>query len=81
MLNQIKIEMKNKLFSSKAADVKKVFEQFPHSEYGHSWTLQSLVSTKRSHVLKAYLYYKTITSQNVPSEAQIKNFFILKKLF
>ena len=26
---------------------------------------------------KGYLHYKTITSQNVPSEAQIKNFFIL----
>ena len=24
--------------------------------------------------LKGYLHYKTITSQNVPSEAQIKNF-------
>ena len=27
-------------------------------------------------VLKGYLRYKTITSQNVPSKAQIKNFFI-----
>ena len=27
--------------------------------------------------LKGYLHYKTITSQNVPSKAQIKNFFIL----
>ena len=27
--------------------------------------------------LKGYLRYKTITSQNVSSEAQIKNFFIL----
>ena len=26
--------------------------------------------------LKGYLHYKTITSQNVPSKAQIKNFFI-----
>ena len=26
--------------------------------------------------LKGYLCYKTITSQNVSSEAQIKNFFI-----
>ena len=26
-------------------------------------------------VLKGYLRYKTITSQNVPSKAQIKNFF------
>ena len=26
---------------------------------------------------KGYLRYKMITSQNVPSEAQIKNFFIL----
>ena len=28
-------------------------------------------------LLKGYLRYKTITSQNVSSEAQIKNFFIL----
>ena len=28
-------------------------------------------------ILKDYLRYKTITSQNVPSKAQIKNFFIL----
>ena len=27
--------------------------------------------------LKGYLHYKTITSQNVSSEAQVKNFFIL----
>ena len=26
--------------------------------------------------VKGYLYYKTITSQNVSPEAQIKNFFI-----
>ena len=26
--------------------------------------------------IKGYLYYKTITSQNVLSEAQVKNFFI-----
>ena len=29
--------------------------------------------------LKGYLRYKTTTSQNVPSEAQIRNFFISKK--
>ena len=27
-------------------------------------------------IVKVYLHYKTITSQNVPSEAQTKNFFI-----
>ena len=26
-------------------------------------------------VFKGYLHYKTILSQNVPSEAQVKNFF------
>ena len=31
--------------------------------------------------LKGYLRYKTITSQNVPSEAQIKNFFISNKSY
>ena len=30
-------------------------------------------------MLKSYLRYKTITFQNVSSEAQIKNFFISKK--
>ena len=29
--------------------------------------------------LKGYLHYKTITSQNVPSEAQIKNFLFRRK--
>ena len=30
-------------------------------------------------IVKVYLRYKTITSQNVPSKAQIRNFFILQK--
>ena len=30
-------------------------------------------------LIKGYLRYKTITSQNMSSEAQIKNFFILQK--
>ena len=34
----------------------------------------------QSQVLKGYLCYKTITSQNVPSKAQIKNFFVVEKL-
>ena len=29
--------------------------------------------------IKGYLRHKTITSQNVPSKAQIKNFFISQK--
>ena len=32
-------------------------------------------------LLKGYLYYKTITSQNVLSEAQFMNFFILWKYY
>ena len=32
-------------------------------------------------ILKGYPRYKTITSQNVPSEAQIKNFFISEKKY
>ena len=32
-------------------------------------------------LLKAYLHHKTITSQNVLSEAQVKNFFILWKSY
>ena len=31
-------------------------------------------------VLKGYLRYKTITSQNVSSEAQIKNFLFRRKI-
>ena len=31
---------------------------------------------RKSTINKGYLRYKTITSQNVPSKAQIKNFFI-----
>ena len=30
-------------------------------------------------IVKGYLRYKTVTSQNVLSEAQVKNFFISKK--
>ena len=37
----------------------------------YSYILQERTS------FKSYLRYKTITSQNVPSEAQVKNFFVL----
>ena len=40
-------------------------------------TLQYVTDVKSSVLVKGYLLYKTITSQNVSSEAQIKNFFIL----
>ena len=30
--------------------------------------------------LKGYLRYKTITFQNVSSEAQVKNFFVFRKV-
>ena len=39
-------------------------------------TNNKLTCTKLKHIIKGYLRYKTITSQNVSSEAQIKNFFI-----
>ena len=35
---------------------------------------------KRIMALKGYLRYKTITSQNVSSEAQIKNFFCVVEI-
>ena len=38
------------------------------------WTLQNFKAC-----FKGYIHYKTITSQNVSSEGQIKNFFILEK--
>ena len=31
---------------------------------------------RRPNSLKGYLHYKMITSQNVPSEARVKNFFV-----
>ena len=31
------------------------------------------------HSLKGYLHYKTITSQNVPSKAQVKSFFLFHR--
>ena len=37
------------------------------------------LNTPTQKLLKGYLCYKTITSQNAPSKAQIKNFFSLKK--
>ena len=36
-------------------------------------------SIRKCYLLKGYLRYKTITYQNVPSKAQIKNFFISQK--
>ena len=37
--------------------------------------MKNVISTSNE-ILKVYLHYKAITSQNVPSEAQVKNFFI-----
>ena len=31
-------------------------------------------------IITGYLHYKTITSQDVPSEAQVKNFLIRRKV-
>ena len=31
-------------------------------------------------IIKRYLHYKTITSENVPSKAQIKNFLFRRKI-
>ena len=42
-------------------------------------TILRLVSTIRSCILKGYLRCKTITSQNVPFEAQVNNFFVSEK--
>ena len=33
------------------------------------------IKKQKAYAFKSYLRYKTITSQNVSSEAQIKNFF------
>ena len=39
-----------------------------------------LAQLKAKCVFKGYLYEKMITSQNVSSEAQVKNFFIHRKI-
>ena len=51
--------------------VKTDFEE-AYSE--HSWLSNMELVAK---VVQGYLRYNTITSQNVPSKAQINNFFIL----
>ena len=38
--------------------------------------IKILRGKQKPHFIKGYLRYKTITSQNMPSKAQIKNFFI-----
>ena len=38
-------------------------------------------TTKTQNLVKGYLRYKTVTSQNVSFEAQVKYFFISQKLF
>ena len=37
---------------------------------------ESIEQTVNLYKLKSYLRYKTITSQNLLSEAQVKNFFV-----
>ena len=40
------------------------------------WSWIRIVRTKKAWSIKGYLHYKTITSQNVSCDAQVKNFFI-----
>ena len=42
--------------------------------------MKNVISTSNE-ILKVYLRYKAITSQNVPSEAQVKNFFISQQSY
>ena len=55
------------------ADLKQAFpEKFcPQCAANHFMTNKTKIG------FKGYLHCKTITSQNVPSEAKVKNFFIL----
>ena len=39
------------------------------------------IETEKKRVKNSYLRYKTVTSQNVSSEALLKNFFILQKSY
>ena len=41
------------------------------------WSWIRIVRTKKAWSIKGYLHYKTITSQNVSCDAQVKNFFNL----
>ena len=49
--------------------------QFCIQLYIHIWEI-ILYLQANSYQLKGYLCYKMITSQNVPSEAQVKNFLV-----
>ena len=42
--------------------------------------ISNKIDPESVYLLKGYLRYKTITSQNVPSEAQIKNFLFRRKI-
>ena len=59
---------------------KKVYKQkyFSAITMNSNWKIisKNVVTFKRSDGVKVYLCYKMITSLNVSSEAQIKNFFI-----
>ena len=74
------IDWKNKIMVPDRQDIilggrKKINWLFPDKERNLTEPINASIFS----FLKGYLGYKTITTQNVSSEAQIKNFFISKK--
>ena len=55
------------------------FESKVTVSYSH--LLPSTIKKLMQQILKGYLHYKIITSQNVSSEPQVNNFFILWKSY
>ena len=64
-------------------ELRKAFDTVDHSIQVQKLELIGLEAFQKmvQFLLKGYLCYKTITSQNVLSKAQIKNFFISQKSY
>ena len=84
------LQTRRKKFKRVASGCKGSFCQCKNQKYLQIWLLprfpiipekciiyRPLKHQKKLKIVKGYLHYKTITSQNVSSEAQVKNFFVL----
>ena len=65
--------LNNFLFSRKDSSVEVSLQKNKYAGKNNWFKDMNLLKTE---LFKGYLRYKMITSQNVPFEAQIKNFFI-----
>ena len=66
----------SQIFSVKTAPIQKPVHLLMSMQF-EFWMKEIIILYR--HYFKGYLRYKTITSQNISSEAQVKNFFILQK--